>query len=441
MICKECGAHIDDNVSVCPFCGAVYDENGNVPQQEETTASEQEAPVQAADAQPESVPEEADISGPEEAEDDGYDADELFDENEIKRRRQMERMRAEKQSQLEEIERRRQEKRRRQKRNKIIIVSIIIVCVAAAAAAGIYTFRNKDDGNVVLSTEEPSETAAATATLPVITPAASVSPAPAATEAVSWQSTGGSESGGSTSGGRTSSSGGSTGSGRTSGSSAGSSSSRGGSSSSSNSGGGSSSGSTSSGGSSSGGTSGLTTSYATFGGSYSAEGGMSDGRFTAALVTGGEIVSGSGRTYMTFTYNGNTYYANASADSYTSYIQGRPMTLSAFPTSEVYNGNTVYEITDITHYTGDYIFPNSGFRLLNESDLAGKSKEILALGRNEIYARHGRQFQMQEFSSYFSRCSWYSIDPNYNYEDDASNLNSIERANVNLIKEHEDRMN
>ena len=167
---------------------------------------------------------------------------------------------------------------------------------------------------------------------------------------------------------------------------------------------------------------------------------MQDGRFTAALVTGGEIVTANGRTYMTFIYNGNTYYANASADSFTSYIKGRPITLSAFPTSEVYNGNTVYEVTAITHYTGDYIFPDSGFRLLTESDLAGKAKNVLALGRNEIYARHGRKFDTKEFDEYFRGCSWYVIDPNYNYEDDASNLNSIERANVEFIKEHEDKM-
>ena len=153
---------------------------------------------------------------------------------------------------------------------------------------------------------------------------------------------------------------------------------------------------------------------------------MTDGRFTAALVTGGEVIhDANGRTYMTFTYNGTKYYANADASSYTEYIAGRPITLSAYPTSEVYNGNRVYEITSITHYTGEYIFPNSGFELLTESDLAGKSKSVLALGRNEIYARHGREFKVQEFRDYFTKCSWYSVDPNYNYEDDSSNLNSI----------------
>lgn len=168
---------------------------------------------------------------------------------------------------------------------------------------------------------------------------------------------------------------------------------------------------------------------------------MSGGRFTAALVTGGEVIHDGGRSYMTFNYNGTTYYANVDPGAYTSYIQGRPITLSAFPTSEVYNGNTVYEITAITHYTGSYIFPNSGFELLDESDLAGKTKDELALGRNEIFARHGRRFTMDVFRDYFESCPWYAVDPNYNYDDESSNLNSIERANVDFIKAHEDSMN
>ena len=61
------------------------------------------------------------------------------------------------------------------------------------------------------------------------------------------------------------------------------------------------------------------------------------------------------------------------------------------------------------------------------------SKHDLALARNEIYARHGRKFQTEEYSKYFSSKSWYSINPNYNYSDDDSNLNSIEVKNVQFI--------
>ena len=440
MICKECGAQIDDNARECPFCGAVYEENSGAETKEESAPEIADAAEAVSEAPGDTE------NTPAVPEDDGEDeSDILLDENEIKRRRQMERMRAEKQSQLEEIERRREEKRKRQKRKKIIIAAVIIVCVAAAAAGGVYIFRNNDDGNVVLSTEPPSQTPLPT--MPVISPtpaAETASPAPSATAAPSWEATGGgstSSSSGSSSGGSSS---GSSSSGRysggsSSGSSSGTSSGSSGSSSSGSSSGSSGSSASSGGSSSSGRPS--TSAATTGGGNYSAEGGMTGDRFTAALVTGGEVIRDGGRTYMTFTYNGATYYANVDASSYTEYIQGKPITLSAYPTSEVYNGNTVYEITAITHYTGDYIFPNSGFELLDESDLAGKSKDVLALGRNEIFARHGRQFTMDVFREYFENCSWYTVDPNYNYDDDASNLNAIERANVEFIKAREDSMN
>ena len=71
--------------------------------------------------------------------------------------------------------------------------------------------------------------------------------------------------------------------------------------------------------------------------------------------------------------------------------------------------------------------------LLTNDDIKGMSKHDLALARNEIYARHGRKFQTEEYSKYFSGKSWYSINPSYNYSDDDSNLNSIEVKNVQFI--------
>ena len=110
------------------------------------------------------------------------------------------------------------------------------------------------------------------------------------------------------------------------------------------------------------------------------------------------------------------------------------MTVTAVPTSDKYNGSTVYEINSLTYYNGkDYILPNSGTKLVTNADIEGFSKDKLALARNEIYARHGRKFQMQEFKDYFEKQSWYKTNPNYNYEDDDSNLNSIESRNVTFL--------
>ena len=57
----------------------------------------------------------------------------------------------------------------------------------------------------------------------------------------------------------------------------------------------------------------------------------------------------------------------------------------------------------------------------------------LHLRETKYNARHGRKFQTEEYSKYFSGKSWYSINPNYNYSDDDSNLNSIEVKNVQFI--------
>ena len=67
------------------------------------------------------------------------------------------------------------------------------------------------------------------------------------------------------------------------------------------------------------------------------------------------------------------------------------------------------------------------------------SEEQLALARNEIYARHGRKFKTAVYNNYFSGCGWYSVNPNYNYSDDNSNLNDIEVKNVNFILKAEKR--
>lgn len=137
---------------------------------------------------------------------------------------------------------------------------------------------------------------------------------------------------------------------------------------------------------------------------------------------------------MTFVVGNTKYYANVSEGSTTDQVKNKTYTITAQPTGEKYNGNTVYEITSLTKYDGkDYLLPNSGTKLLTSSDIAGMSKYDLALARNEIYARHGRKFQTAEYNDYFSSKSWYSINPNYNYSDDDSNLNEIEIKNVQFI--------
>ena len=85
----------------------------------------------------------------------------------------------------------------------------------------------------------------------------------------------------------------------------------------------------------------------------------------------------------------------------------------------------------VVTYT-DYVLPESNTRVYSQSELAGLSANELFIARNEIYARHGRQFTDKTLQDYFSGKSWYSgtIAPS---DFDASVLNSYERQNVDAI--------
>ncbi|MGN1115817.1 MAG: YARHG domain-containing protein [Candidatus Ornithomonoglobus sp.] len=440
MICKQCGAQIDDHAAECPFCGAVYEENAVIETPEVSDAAEQTETAAADGVVNESGNDESFGN-------DGSDneIEEILDENEIKRRRQMERMRAEKQSQLEEIEKRRKLKKRKQARNKAIIAIVVLAVIAACGYGGYTLWKHHEEApDVIISTQQPVDDSLNDDITPP--PAASEEAAAEQTEEAGQpgQGTGTVSSSGSTGTGSSSSGGANW---RTTGGSTGRGSTSSGSSSVSSSGssaGTSSAGSTGGTGSSSGGSiSSASVSSPSFGGgkTYSSEGGYKDGKFNSALVTGVEVTENGGKTYMSFKYNGATYYAKVSPDTTTSFVAGRPMTITAFKTSETLNGNDVYEITTITNYTGQYVFPNSGFEKLTDADLAGKSAKELYIGRNEIFARHGRKFQNADLREYFSGCSWYKIKDSYNYDNEGSNLNSIEQANVNLILQYEAKLN
>ena len=298
------------------------------------------------------------------------------------------------------------------------------ICALAVAAAGIgvyYLVSNVNGGNKIEETPAPSVAVVSTPSVistpavseePVQTPELSMETSPrdensTSSNSQSWSATGNTGSG-------------------TSASRSGSTSSRGTTSKSNTSNG---SSSTSSKGT---GSSGTGSSSNT---SSAQNSGVSSSNISSQLSTGGEVIydSNAGKHLMTFVTNNVKYYATVSAGSTTEQINGKPYTITAVPTSETYNGNTVYEITSITNYAGDYILANSGTKLLTNDDIKGMSKHDLALARNEIYARHGRKFQTEEYSKYFSGKSWYSINPNYNYSDDDSNLNSIEVKNVQFI--------
>ena len=369
MLCKVCGAQIPDDAQECEFCGTKVNEDASTAEETKVINTDE-----IENAYQEHQAELNENLG-----------DEQNDNSEEQEN-----------SEGDEIERRRNEKRKKQRRNRIVLIGAI--CALAVAAAGIgvyYLVSNVNGGNKIEETPAPSVAVVSTPSViatpavseePVQTPELSMETSPrdensTSSNSQSWSATGNTGSGSSSS---TSSSSGTGSSSNT---------------------------------------------------SSAQNSGVSSSNISSQLSTGGEVIydSNAGKHLMTFVTNNVKYYATVSAGSTTEQINGKPYTITAVPTSETYNGNTVYEITSITNYAGDYILANSGTKLLTNDDIKGMSKHDLALARNEIYARHGRKFQTEEYSKYFSSKSWYSINPNYNYSDDDSNLNSIEVKNVQFI--------
>ncbi|MCM1303475.1 MAG: YARHG domain-containing protein [Lachnospiraceae bacterium] len=80
----------------------------------------------------------------------------------------------------------------------------------------------------------------------------------------------------------------------------------------------------------------------------------------------------------------------------------------------------------------EYMLPTSSILLLDPAELAGWSDNSLWIARNEIYARHGRQFANAYLQHYFDRCTWYEgeIPPQ---EFSESVLNQVEKDNLQLL--------
>lgn len=90
----------------------------------------------------------------------------------------------------------------------------------------------------------------------------------------------------------------------------------------------------------------------------------------------------------------------------------------------------------------EYVLPASNTRMYTLEELSSLSLEQLRIARNEIYARHGREFSSEDLKNYFSSKSWYK--PIYSAEEfDAMGdreLNEFEIANRDMIVELEDRI-
>ena len=93
----------------------------------------------------------------------------------------------------------------------------------------------------------------------------------------------------------------------------------------------------------------------------------------------------------------------------------------------------------------DYILEYSNQRELTESDLEGLSLAQLRIARNEIFARHGRQFKDSMLNQWFYSKIWYlNMPTKYSPTDfDAikpSPLSRLESDNANFIREYENNI-
>ncbi len=90
----------------------------------------------------------------------------------------------------------------------------------------------------------------------------------------------------------------------------------------------------------------------------------------------------------------------------------------------------------------DYMIDYSSDRTLYDSDLYDLSLAQLRIARNEIFARHGRQFKDPLLNQWFYSKKWYlNIFPKYSpadFDKLHTPLSKTEEANVNFIKKYED---
>lgn len=133
--------------------------------------------------------------------------------------------------------------------------------------------------------------------------------------------------------------------------------------------------------------------------------------------------------------------------------QFRDIVLSTSDTTEFYGTYTKEYIpqSDISgafardYIDWDYMLDFSSQREVTEADLDGLSLAQLRIARNEIFARHGRQFKDSMLNQWFYSKTWYLNIPTKYSPDDfdqirPSPLSSLEINNVNVIKNYENNI-
>lgn len=83
-------------------------------------------------------------------------------------------------------------------------------------------------------------------------------------------------------------------------------------------------------------------------------------------------------------------------------------------------------------FKSDFIFYDSSYRRLNDSEVSALSSDELQRAINEIYARHGRKFKDSDIKAFFASKQWYIENPSFSDSD----VNDVEAANISLLIKH-----
>ena len=118
-------------------------------------------------------------------------------------------------------------------------------------------------------------------------------------------------------------------------------------------------------------------------------------------------------------------------------ISGDTLLFDGIATSPTSATKTVSATSQTSKTSGDYIISDTNARVISESELTNLTPWHLKVARNEIYARHGREFVHKDLQCYFAKKSWYGIDPLYS----ESALSTTENKNVATILAYEEKIN
>ena len=143
---------------------------------------------------------------------------------------------------------------------------------------------------------------------------------------------------------------------------------------------------------------------------------------------------GAGETLLAYTDDGVLYYLMQPTDVACDVSQEDIVDEYGSMCGQVEELKASVQITasDLHLDAEEYILPTSNILPLDSIALANLSGNDLWIAKNELFARHGRQFTNSYLQMYFDRCSWYNgTIPTSEFDDHA--LSRLELDNLELI--------